>query len=253
MRLETGHETGPLNYFRRSFAKCSIEILTANGHQSKPIEALWRYSAPFGDPGRNYRHLSTRTTSPQDLKDSAVHIKTAATRARFRYNRATFGQAEQIRADKGNIRSGTFRAVRGHAGSGRNKRVSASVRLREIRAGFEPAFWIANFTELFERLAYYAQSAVLAIFLHEELHLSTQQTGTLMGIRSVRVSQIAGLRVPDSHGRIFPDGLADIGVDCPGSRAAAAVLAGIRGADGAGTGPIDRKAMRRGDHCASLE
>ena len=60
--------------------------------------------------------------------------------------------------------------------------MSASVRLREIRAGFESAFWIANFTELFERLAYYAQSAVLAIFLHEELHLSTQQTGTLMGM-----------------------------------------------------------------------
>jgi dipeptide/tripeptide permease len=51
-----------------------------------------------------------------------------------------------------------------------------------MRAGFEPAFWVANFTELFERLAYYAQSAVLAIFLHEELHLSTQQTGTLMGV-----------------------------------------------------------------------
>ena len=59
--------------------------------------------------------------------------------------------------------------------------MSISLRLREIRTGFEPAFWIANFTELFERLAYYAQSAVLAIFLHEELHLSTQQTGTLMG------------------------------------------------------------------------
>jgi POT family proton-dependent oligopeptide transporter len=66
--------------------------------------------------------------------------------------------------------------------SGREKRVSVSVRLREMRAGFEPAFWVANFTELFERLAYYGQSAVLAIFLHEELHLSTQQTGTLMGV-----------------------------------------------------------------------
>ena len=59
--------------------------------------------------------------------------------------------------------------------------MSASDRWRELKAGFEPAFWVANFTELFERLAYYAQSAVLAIFLHEELHLSTQQTGTLMG------------------------------------------------------------------------
>ena len=59
--------------------------------------------------------------------------------------------------------------------------MSASERWGELKAGFEPAFWVANFTELFERLAYYAQSAVLAIFLHEELHLSTQQTGTLMG------------------------------------------------------------------------
>jgi len=55
-------------------------------------------------------------------------------------------------------------------------------RLREIRRGFEPAFWVANITELFERLAYYAQAAVLAIFLHESLHLSTEQTGTLMGV-----------------------------------------------------------------------
>ncbi len=54
-------------------------------------------------------------------------------------------------------------------------------RLAEIRRGFEPAFWVANITELFERTAYYAQAAVLAIFLHESLHLSTEQTGTLMG------------------------------------------------------------------------
>src|SRR5438309_1588996 len=55
-------------------------------------------------------------------------------------------------------------------------------RLLEIRRGFEPAFWVANITELFERLAYYGQAAVLAIFLHESLHLSTEQTGTLMGL-----------------------------------------------------------------------
>jgi len=55
-------------------------------------------------------------------------------------------------------------------------------RLLEIRRGFEPAFWVANITELFERVAYYAQAAVLAIFLHESLHLSTEQTGTLMGL-----------------------------------------------------------------------
>jgi proton-dependent oligopeptide transporter, POT family len=60
--------------------------------------------------------------------------------------------------------------------------VSGKNRLGDIRAGFEPAFWIANVTELFERLSYYAQSAVLAIFLHESLRLSAQQTGSLMGM-----------------------------------------------------------------------
>ncbi len=55
-------------------------------------------------------------------------------------------------------------------------------RLRESRAGFEPAFWIANVTELFERLSYYGQSAALVILLHESLHLSAQQTGLLTGI-----------------------------------------------------------------------
>ena len=54
-------------------------------------------------------------------------------------------------------------------------------RLLEIRRGFEPAFWVANITELFERVAYYGQAAVLAIFLHESLHISTEQTGTLIG------------------------------------------------------------------------
>src|SRR5579863_4991901 len=62
------------------------------------------------------------------------------------------------------------------------QRSSFRDRLVEIRRGFEPAFWVANLTELFERVAYYAQAAVLAIFLHESLHLSTQQTGTLMGL-----------------------------------------------------------------------
>jgi POT family proton-dependent oligopeptide transporter len=61
------------------------------------------------------------------------------------------------------------------------QRLHLKDRLRELREGFEPAFWVANITELFERVAYYAQAAVLAIFLHESLHLSTEQTGTLMG------------------------------------------------------------------------
>jgi dipeptide/tripeptide permease len=59
--------------------------------------------------------------------------------------------------------------------------LSFTVRLAEIRTGFERAFWVANFTELFERLAYYGASAVLAIFLSEQLHFSKELTGWMMG------------------------------------------------------------------------
>jgi POT family proton-dependent oligopeptide transporter len=59
--------------------------------------------------------------------------------------------------------------------------VSFGQRLQEIRTGFERAFWVANLTELFERIAYYGTTAVLAIYLHESLGLSAQQTGWLMG------------------------------------------------------------------------
>ena len=56
-----------------------------------------------------------------------------------------------------------------------------SGRLKEIREGFAPAFWVANFTELFERLAYYGLQAVLAIYLHERLGLSEADTGSVQG------------------------------------------------------------------------
>ncbi len=55
-------------------------------------------------------------------------------------------------------------------------------RLAEIRTGFARPFWVANFTELFERLSYYGASAVLAIYLSEQLHFSKELTGWLMGI-----------------------------------------------------------------------
>jgi len=60
--------------------------------------------------------------------------------------------------------------------------LSFTQRLDEIRTGFERAFWVANFTELFERLAYYAASAVLAIYLTEQLHFSKELAGWMMGI-----------------------------------------------------------------------
>ncbi|MGD0840915.1 MAG: MFS transporter [Candidatus Acidiferrales bacterium] len=59
--------------------------------------------------------------------------------------------------------------------------MSVRQRVREIREGFAPAFWVANTSELFERLAYYAVQAVLAIYLHETLRFSDAQTGDLIG------------------------------------------------------------------------
>ncbi|HXZ19313.1 MAG TPA: MFS transporter [Candidatus Acidoferrales bacterium] len=54
-------------------------------------------------------------------------------------------------------------------------------RIGEIRAGFDRSFWIANSSELFERLAYYATTAVLAFYLKEQLHFSAELTGWLTG------------------------------------------------------------------------
>jgi proton-dependent oligopeptide transporter, POT family len=57
-----------------------------------------------------------------------------------------------------------------------------SQRLREIRDGFEPAFWVANVSEIFERLAYYGAFSSLANYLHESLSIPTEQTGSLAGL-----------------------------------------------------------------------
>jgi len=55
-------------------------------------------------------------------------------------------------------------------------------RLGEVRHGFERSFWVANISEIFERLAYYGSFASLANYLHETLNFPTEQTGTLTGI-----------------------------------------------------------------------
>jgi proton-dependent oligopeptide transporter, POT family len=60
--------------------------------------------------------------------------------------------------------------------------MSFSQRLQEIREGFERPFWVANISEIFERLSYYGAYASLAIFLHEKLLFSTERTGTLTGV-----------------------------------------------------------------------
>ena len=60
--------------------------------------------------------------------------------------------------------------------------MSFSERLQEIRTGFERPFWIANLSEIFERLSYYGAFASLALYLQEKLNFSVEQTGTLTGI-----------------------------------------------------------------------
>src|ERR1700758_1586003 len=60
--------------------------------------------------------------------------------------------------------------------------MSFGQRLKEIRDGFERPFWVANISEIFERLSYYGAFASLALYLQEKLSFSTEQTGTLTGI-----------------------------------------------------------------------
>ena len=55
-------------------------------------------------------------------------------------------------------------------------------RLQEIRTGFERPFWVANISELFERLSYYAAFASLARYLHETLNFGVKQAGSLTGL-----------------------------------------------------------------------
>jgi proton-dependent oligopeptide transporter, POT family len=66
--------------------------------------------------------------------------------------------------------------------TGKGTRVSFTQRLQEVRDGFEPAFWVANVSEIFERLAYYGAFSSLANYLHESLNIPTEQTGSLTGL-----------------------------------------------------------------------
>lgn len=60
--------------------------------------------------------------------------------------------------------------------------MSLAQRLREIRDGFERPFWVANISELFERLSYYAAFASLARYLNESLGFPTQHASSLAGL-----------------------------------------------------------------------
>jgi dipeptide/tripeptide permease len=54
-------------------------------------------------------------------------------------------------------------------------------RWHDIRTGFERPFWVANISELFERLSYYAAFASLARYLHETLQFPVERASTLTG------------------------------------------------------------------------
>jgi proton-dependent oligopeptide transporter, POT family len=55
-------------------------------------------------------------------------------------------------------------------------------RLGEVRTGFDRPFWVANISELFERLSYYAAFASLARYLHETLNFPTERAADLTGL-----------------------------------------------------------------------
>ncbi len=60
--------------------------------------------------------------------------------------------------------------------------MSLAQRLEEVRTGFERPFWVANISELFERLSYYAAFASLARYLHETLSFPLERAADLSGL-----------------------------------------------------------------------
>ena len=57
-----------------------------------------------------------------------------------------------------------------------------SKRFNEIRTGVERPFWVANISELFERLSYYAAFASLPRYLHESLNFGVERASSLAGL-----------------------------------------------------------------------
>src|ERR1700751_1104734 len=60
--------------------------------------------------------------------------------------------------------------------------MSFAQRWEEVRGGFERSFWVANVSELFERLSYYAAFASLTRYLHETLNFPTERAADLSGL-----------------------------------------------------------------------
>ena len=59
--------------------------------------------------------------------------------------------------------------------------MSFAQRWHDIRTGFERPFWVANISELFERLSYYAAFASMSRYLHETLQFPSQEASAFSG------------------------------------------------------------------------
>jgi proton-dependent oligopeptide transporter, POT family len=75
-------------------------------------------------------------------------------------------------------------------------------RLEQIRTGFERPFWVANVSEIFERISYYAVFSTLALYLHDTLAFPSTAAATLSGIfgGAVWVMAVFGGAVADRIG-----------------------------------------------------
>ena len=56
------------------------------------------------------------------------------------------------------------------------------MKIDEILHGFERPFWVANISEIFERLSYYAVFSTLALYLNQTLGFSSALSASLSGI-----------------------------------------------------------------------
>src|SRR5216684_4507104 len=80
--------------------------------------------------------------------------------------------------------------------------MSFSQRFHDVSTGFERPFWVANITELFERLSYYAAFASLARYLNETLNFPVARASAMTGLFGglVWVLAIVGGAIADRLG-----------------------------------------------------
>ena len=100
----------------------------------------------------------------------------------LRYHSLRPEQPEKSNSRRGTLGGGSPEAIGERTSRKEAERLlNFSERLHEIRTGFERPFWVANISELFERLSYYAAFASLARYLHETLNFAVERASRLTG------------------------------------------------------------------------